>query len=172
MKVSRIAVKIGVRSLPRNARQLEKRLREVSAAAAAVAGAQIVELSVVVVGDHLMRRLNREFHGVDETTDVLAFPFEEGARIDGEVIVCAPCARREGDCRGIAWETELALYVAHGVLHLSGEDDHLPADAMRMRRLERRALTRVGLLLPNSHLRELKDGGLRRRGSGNPRSTG
>lgn len=110
----------------------------------------------MVVGDALMRRLNREFHAADETTDVLAFPFREGRVIDAEIVVCAPYAKRESASRGIPWLTELLLYVAHGVLHLTGEDDATSVGARRMRRLEREVLHRCSLLLPSSHLEELK----------------
>lgn len=105
-----------------------------------------------------MRRLNRDFHAVDETTDVLAFELERwnGEGFDGEVIVCAPYARREARSRGLEFATELALYAVHGILHLLGEDDHEPERARRMRRLERRILAGVGLALPARHLDELK----------------
>lgn len=114
--------------------------------------------SLVVVGDRRMRRLNREFHEVDETTDVLAFPFDRGVGdgVDGEIIVCAPYARREARSRGLPFATELALYAVHGILHCLGEDDHEPAAARRMRRRERDVLARVGVKLPIDHLAELK----------------
>lgn len=114
--------------------------------------------SLVVVGDRRMRRLNRDFHAADETTDVLAFELDRWSAdgFDGEVVVCAPYARREARSRGLAFATELALYAVHGILHLLGEDDHEPERARRMRRRERRILARVGIALPVGHLDELK----------------
>jgi probable rRNA maturation factor len=156
---SRIAIRFAARRLPSAASRLTRRFHAVAAAAAQVARSKIRDLSIVAVGDRLMRRLNRDYHHADETTDVLAFPFLEGAVIDGEVVVCAPCARREARARGLPWETELCLYVAHGVLHLAGEDDATKPGALRMRRLERLALRRAGLPLPPTHLGVLKSGG-------------
>jgi probable rRNA maturation factor len=91
------------------------------------------------VDDREMRTVNRTFHGVDEPTDVLAFPLDRGgprpARgrgFAGEVVVSLDTARREAAWRGVAPSAELLLYVVHGVLHLLGEDDHAPAAARRM----------------------------------------
>lgn len=91
-------------------------------------------LSVAVVSDAAMRRVNREFHDCDEPTDVLAFALGAGGDdgFDAEVIVSLDTARREAAEHGVAPEAELLLYVVHGVLHLSGYDDHSLADARRM----------------------------------------
>jgi probable rRNA maturation factor len=151
-----VTERVALTACVRLPRPLLRMLRD--AALAATAGRKALRLSIVVVGDRRMRRLNRDFHAVDETTDVLAFPLETTAPggVDGEVIVCAPVARREARARGLPFATELTLYVVHGVLHLLGEDDAAPADARRMRRLERATLARLGIALPKSHLAELK----------------
>lgn len=117
---------------------------------------RIRSLSIGVIGDSAMRRFNREFHATDESTDVLSFDLSDDREIEGEILVCAPYARREARARGLPWQTEIVLYVVHGLLHLCGEDDHVPADARRMRRIEREILGRLGLPLPHSHLHELK----------------
>jgi len=131
-------------------------------AAATVRRKRLPSLSIVVVGDRRMRALNRDFHDVDATTDVLAFPHRaddepddlgaEARGTQGEVIVCAPVAARQGPRHGVDPRWELLLYVVHGVLHLLGEEDHQPAAAARMRRLERRALQLAGYDLGEGHL--------------------
>ncbi len=136
----------------RLSRLLDGAVRE----AARVARRRAPFLSVAVVGDVTMRRLNRDFHDADRTTDVLAFPFdadEDG--VDGELILCAPEARRQAARRGLPFLTELLLYAVHGTLHLLGEEDHDPRGALRMRRLERAALERLGYPLPSEHLQEV-----------------
>lgn len=95
-------------------------------------------LSVAVVGDDTMRTLNRDYHGCDEPTDVLAFALGRprgGAasqEFDGEVIVSIDTARLEAGERGVPLVSEVLLYVVHGTLHLMGEDDHDPASYVRM----------------------------------------
>jgi probable rRNA maturation factor len=84
-----------------------------------------------------MARLNRRFTGREGSTDVLAFPLREDAYL-GEVIISADACRRQAVERGGTFESELALLVVHGVLHLSGYD-HTggAAEERRMRLLER-----------------------------------
>jgi len=64
----------------------------------------------------------------------------EVERLLGEVVVSVEKAIAEARRRRIAPEREVALYTAHGVLHLLGYGDHTPAERRRMRRAERRAL--------------------------------
>ena len=103
-------------------------------------------LSVAVVSDATMRRVNREFHDCDEPTDVLAFALGAGGD-DGfraEVVVSLDTARREAAAHGVDPAAELLLYVVHGVLHLSGYDDHSLADARRMHARALSILDRLG----------------------------
>ena len=106
-------------------------------------------LGIVMADDEAVRALNRKHRGLDETTDVLAFPFHrqdeyygqgssepdagefilppgEEAGL-GEVIVSYPQALRQAEHAGHSPDRELALLVAHGVLHLLGHD-HAEAD--------------------------------------------
>lgn len=94
-------------------------------------------LSLAVLDDDAMRRVNRDYHDRDEPTDVLAFPLTDtegaaGPGFDAEVVVSLDTALREAAERGVEPEAELLLYVVHGVLHLMGEDDHEPDAARRM----------------------------------------
>lgn len=151
-----ISLTIHARSLPSSRARLARLLSEAARSAARIRGSRIESLSIAIVGDAAMRRLNRDFHASDETTDVLAFPFRQGRVIDAEIVICAPFAKREARARGLSWRTELTLYLVHGVLHLTGEDDATARGARRMRRFERDVLARLALPLPRSHLEELK----------------
>ena len=128
--------------LPLPAEQFRRSVRR-AVASAGFSG----RLSVAVVGDETMRRVNRDHHATDAPTDVLAFPLG-GAGPDGfdaEVVVSLDTARREAAERGVSASSELLLYVVHGVLHLLGFDDHAPADRRRMRAAERKALRAAGV---------------------------
>ena len=116
------------------------------------------DLSLCYVADAAIRALNQRYLGRDEPTDVLAFPLEDGGsetrdshqfpdeRLLGEIVVSAEKALAEAKRRRIPVARELALYTAHGVLHLLGYDDHAPADRRRMRRAERAALSAAVLM--------------------------
>ena len=87
------------------------------------------ELSLAIVTDAKIREVNARFLGHDYETDVNAFPLSE---TEGEVVVSAERAMEEAAERGVEPLAELMLYVVHGILHLTGHDDHEPADAERM----------------------------------------
>jgi probable rRNA maturation factor len=109
-----------------------------------------VELSLSLVTDAQIRRLNRQWRGKDQPTDVLSFPAGgspiPGHRPLGDVVLSVDTARRAAKAHGTTLDGELALYLAHGLLHLLGHDHHTKAGARRMAREERRLLGHAGLL--------------------------
>jgi len=126
----------------------EDRLRALCERTLAAHGVE-ASLSVVLGDNAMIRDLNAQFRDEDEITDVLAFPFDdepgpEGERLLGEVVVSVEKAVDEARERGGNAEAETALYVAHGLLHLLGYDDHDPDDTRRMREAEAVALAGAG----------------------------
>ncbi len=104
------------------------------------------QISLAVVDDPTIRRLNREFLNRDHATDVLSFELERSGRsLEAEVIVSADTARATASRFGWSAADELLLYVIHGTLHLVGCDDQTPEDLARMRDRERAHLARFGL---------------------------
>jgi probable rRNA maturation factor len=104
-----------------------------------------VRVSIAIVGDSVMRRLHREFMGIDSPTDVLTFPLGAPGGFLGEVVACAGVARREALSRGSGAADELLLYVVHGLLHLLGYDDVAPRAFARMHRREAELLAEIGV---------------------------
>lgn len=122
------------------------------------------ELSVELVGDQRMRRLNHRYRGRDSSTDVLAFPMWRAPRVDplgvrrktlggsasrvmpdalrpsmiGDVVISLPTAERQAARHGHSADHEVAALLIHGVLHLCGYDhERGEKEARRMRRKER-----------------------------------
>lgn len=103
------------------------------------------QVTVAVVNDRAIQRLNRLFLQEDEPTDVLSFPLEKSSgSIEAEIIVSSDTAYRHAQDYGNDPFAELLLYVIHGTLHLVGFDDHRPADRARMRVQEKHYLRRFG----------------------------
>jgi probable rRNA maturation factor len=103
-------------------------------------------LSVTIVSDRAIAKLHRDYLDVPGPTDVISFPLEDellgGVGVLGEVVVSADTAAREARARGLTFERELLLYVAHGTLHLLGYDDHAPRDRARMHKRQEALLSR------------------------------
>ncbi len=103
-------------------------------------------ISVAVVDDDAISKLNEEFLGHQGPTDVLSFVLEKGDEfLDGEVVVSAETAQRAAPRFGWSAAEELLLYVIHGALHLAGYDDATPGQRATMRNQETKHLARLGI---------------------------
>jgi probable rRNA maturation factor len=104
------------------------------------------EISLAVVDDAAIRRVNRQYLGHDRATDVISFLLERGAdALVGEVIASAETAHRVAPRYGWPAREELLLYVVHGTLHLVGHDDRTAAQRAAMRARESDCLARLGV---------------------------
>ncbi len=103
-------------------------------------------LAIVITDDDAVRKLNAEFLGIDEPTDVLSFPNEPddsfvappgAAPHLGDIAISLDTARRQADSVGHPLHNELAHLLVHGILHLCGYD-HVdsPEDEAAMRARE------------------------------------
>ncbi len=121
--------------------------------ALAEAGCGEATVSVAIVDDPTIHRLNRQFLEHDYPTDVLSFVLEEPPRLEGEIVASIDTARTEAAAVGWNAEDELLLYVVHGALHLAGYLDKDPADAQEMRDAERAILERLGVKVAPADVR-------------------
>ncbi len=127
------------------------------------------QVSLLLADDDTVRELNREFRGVDRTTDVLSFSADhaghwagdeappdavEPGEVDfpmpdgeppplGDIVVSVPQANRQAEGQGVPLLQELALLIVHGALHLLGYDHYEDEERDAMRELERAALAQI-----------------------------
>ncbi len=100
------------------------------------------EVSVVLAGDRLLRRLNREYRGRDRPTDVLSFPGPGEGEGLGDVVISVPTAARNARRQGHSVQRELDILALHGLLHVLGYDHE--TDDGTMDRLEERLRRDLG----------------------------
>jgi len=149
------------------------RLRRMTAAAAELAGLHDVPGGVCVsfLSPAGIERVNEDFLGHHGPTDVISFDYraEDDPETDAcnampddgddadpsvELIVCPAVAYEQAVKRGLPYAEEVALYVAHGLLHAAGYDDLNPKAKRVMRRAEKRVmagLRKAGLIPPMEH---------------------
>jgi probable rRNA maturation factor len=114
------------------------------------------ELSVSLVGDGEIRRLNRDWRGKDRPTDVLSFSLREGDFGDvggalGDVVISLETAARQAAERGAPIAQEVDRLLVHGILHLAGYDHEASArEERRMKRKERAVLARIARTAPRA----------------------
>jgi probable rRNA maturation factor len=106
------------------------------------------QLDIRVVTPRESRRLNRRYRGHDRPTNVLSFPAaspaKRGARMLGDLAICAAVVRREALAQDKRQAAHWAHMIVHGTLHLLGYDHAQDRDAARMERRERAVLARLG----------------------------
>lgn len=104
-------------------------------------GVPFRSVTVILQDDAFSAETHAAINGVEGPTDVTTQGYDamppEPEGIYGELYVNVDQAVRVAPKRkGWSAAKELLLYVAHGMDHLSGADDHDPADYVRMRRRE------------------------------------
>ena len=115
------------------------------------------ELSIALVGQGRIRKLNKRYRGRNSVTDVLAFPDREIGL--GEIVICLREIKKNAKRYGAVEETkvssspslnsvrsvfekELARVLIHGILHLLGYDhEKSELDTEKMREKEEYYLT-------------------------------
>jgi probable rRNA maturation factor len=107
-------------------------------------------LTVLLSDDSQLQTLNREYLGIDASTDVLSFPsgetdLETGNKYLGDVILSVPRAGRQAKAAGHPLEAEAQLLVVHGVLHLLGHDHAHPQEKDLMWKAQGEILESLGL---------------------------
>lgn len=100
------------------------------------------ELSIALVGDREIQKLNAAYRAKDEPTDVLSFPagaaLLSGPRLLGDVIISVERAEKQAKERKKSLAQEIESLLIHGILHLLGYDhERSREEATIMRRLER-----------------------------------
>lgn len=132
-------------------------LREVVTTTLSAEGVAAAEISLALVDQATIRRLNRDYLGRDEKTDVLSFRLsgqdDDSARTPGAVSPCTRARPLEGEVvvnvemavemgAKFYWTArdEVVLYVVHGLLHLVGYDDLSAAEREEMQHREREIL--------------------------------
>ena len=122
------------------------RCRAAVVAVAAARGFSQGEVGIRITDDANIRVLNARHLGHDYETDVISFPYDcQPPLLVGELVVSAQTASRRAGELGWPADHELLLYIVHGVLHITGMDDHEPADRAQMRAAERELMQRLGV---------------------------
>jgi probable rRNA maturation factor len=115
-----------------------------------------LELCIVLADDAEQRRLNRDWRGIDRSTNVLSFASWDPAielpadapLLLGDVILAYETVAREAEEQGKAIIDHLCHLIIHGVLHLLGYDHATEREAVTMEKLETSILASLGMADP------------------------
>ncbi|MGM0369687.1 MAG: rRNA maturation RNase YbeY [Bacillota bacterium] len=102
------------------------------------------EVSIALVDNQHIAKLNQKFRSKDEVTDVLSFP-QEDEELLGDIIISIPRAQDQAEEYNHSLAREIGFLIVHGMLHLNGYDHHNPTQKKVMRQLEEEILTQLNL---------------------------
>ena len=107
------------------------------------------EVAVALANDAMLRKLNRQWRGVDAPTNVLSFPGARNGAL-GDIAIAYETLARESRAEHKEFAHHLAHLAVHGFLHLRGYDHQSDSDAAAMEKVERAVLAR--LRIPDPYL--------------------
>ena len=106
------------------------------------------EISIVLCSNDFIHRLNRDYRGKYEPTDVLSFPQSEGEGPDGgpagDIVIALETVSENASYFGVSFEEEVKRVIIHGILHLLGWDHSDNSPDQEMLKLQEKILNDLG----------------------------
>ena len=106
---------------------------------------------IIFIDDEKMHEMNKEYRGIDRTTDVLSFALNDNKHIDtvinslGDIFISIPKMKSQANEYGHSEKRELSFLTVHGLLHLLGYDHIQEEDEKIMFGLQKEILDELGI---------------------------
>jgi len=100
------------------------------------------EINIIITTDNIIKPLNREFLNHNYNTDVIAFEYNSGTIINGEIYISKDTVKRNSYNYNVSLENEMLRVMIHGLLHLAGYNDKTLGEKEKMHRIEDKWLNR------------------------------
>ena len=117
--------------------------REISAWIKSVAqkyGRRVGDIGYMFVSDERILEVNRQYLGHDYYTDIITFDYDEGDKINGDIVISLDTVASNATQYGKTYDDELHRVIIHGILHLCGINDKGPGERELMEAAENQAL--------------------------------
>ena len=131
----------GVRMQNHKKREVTAWIKDV----AATYGRKVGEIGYMFVDDEKILEVNREYLGHDYYTDIITFDYDEGDRINGDLVISLDTVETNARQFGKSYDEELHRVIIHGILHLCGINDKGPGEREVMEAAEDKALAMISV---------------------------
>lgn len=108
--------------------------------------------SIIFVDNESIRKINKEYRGIDRETDVISFALEDNSdiidneiRVLGDIYISIPKCIEQSEVYGHSIKRELSFLTVHGLLHLLGYDHMNKEDEEEMFKLQELILNEEGI---------------------------
>lgn len=98
------------------------------------------DINIILTDDEYIRKLNKDYRGIDSATDVLSFSMDED-EILGDIYISLDTALKQAKEQGWDLEREIKFLATHGLLHLLGYNDEDEEGYNKMMELSERLLS-------------------------------
>jgi len=114
-----------------------------------------IEVSLTFADNEFIQKLNCQYRNINQATDVLSFPLEEGfefgqiagcPRVLGDIVISLQRAEEQSIEYQHSLAREVCYLAAHGLLHLLGYDHQIKQDKRQMRLIEEQIMSRLNLM--------------------------
>ena len=105
------------------------------------------EVSITLVNDKQIHKLNKQYRNMDKPTNVLSFELGDDVLL-GDIFVSLDTVKREAKDANISVEEHTAHMIVHGMLHLQGYDHIKDKEAKIMEDKEVKILKKLGYKNP------------------------
>ena len=112
---------------------------------AATYGRKVGEIGYMFVDDEKILEVNREYLGHDYYTDIITFDYDEGDRINGDLVISLDTVETNARQFGKSYDEELHRVIIHGIPHLCGINDKGPGEREVMEAAEDKALAMISV---------------------------
>ena len=102
------------------------------------------QVSIILVNDEQMTRLNRTYFNKIMPTDVISFNMDDNDHpsfLQGEIYIDVDQASLQARRYGASLQNEILRLTAHGIFHLLGYTDETEESSLMMTKLEDEMLT-------------------------------
>ncbi len=115
-----------------------------------------VEFAIIIVDNHRIQEINREYRQIDAITDVISFALNDDLDEDdpglgindaflGDIIISYDKAIDQANEYGHSFEREFVFLALHGFLHLIGYDHQTPDQESEMFSIQEQILNQMKL---------------------------
>ena len=109
------------------------------------------EISVLIVDDEQIRKINRDYLNRDRSTNVISFAMMDGFAGDihpeilGDIVISAETALRDASAAGVQFGDEMEFLLIHGLLHLIGynHENTTKEETQKMKKMEHELFYRL-----------------------------
>lgn len=105
------------------------------------------EVSITLVDDKYIKKINKKYRGINKPTNVLSFELGDSVLL-GDIFISIDTVIREANAEHISVAEHTAHMVVHGILHLLGYDHIKNSDAEKMEKKETIILKKLGYKNP------------------------